>query len=252
MSGHNRVLKLALIGWRARRVGRGLQPLRTPPPSRHRSVPANSREVLRSRWDAPRLTIELDPRSRYTDVTMKSNRRCRRMIPRLISSCITSTTRSTAVLAPIRRPCRVGKPLLARRVSGIRRDDRRRKIPVGAGRCRPVGTRAFAVLSTSTETLFLSALDVSTERFRFDVQFFGNLDPTFQHFGEERRNVPRSPPPRGGFMQPPGGFDSSLLSIDSGLRAERRLATAGEFSSGLPIRRCGNSSAPIAGLHHRF
>ncbi len=33
------------------------------------------------------------------------------------------------------------------------------------------------------ETIYLSALDVSTERFRFDVQFFGNSDTVFDHEG---------------------------------------------------------------------
>lgn len=34
------------------------------------------------------------------------------------------------------------------------------------------------------EDLYLSALDVSTERFRFDVQFFGNNETAFTHRGE--------------------------------------------------------------------
>jgi hypothetical protein len=36
------------------------------------------------------------------------------------------------------------------------------------------------------ETIYLSALDVSTERFRFDVQFFGSTGPIYQHLGSER------------------------------------------------------------------
>lgn len=38
------------------------------------------------------------------------------------------------------------------------------------------------------ETLYLSALDVSTERFRFDVQFFGGATATYDHLGEELTN----------------------------------------------------------------
>lgn len=34
------------------------------------------------------------------------------------------------------------------------------------------------------ETLYLSALDVSTERFRFDTQFFGGTDSRFNHAGD--------------------------------------------------------------------
>lgn len=36
------------------------------------------------------------------------------------------------------------------------------------------------------ETIYLSALDVSTERFRFDVQFFGNSETVFDHEGALR------------------------------------------------------------------
>jgi outer membrane protein TolC len=36
------------------------------------------------------------------------------------------------------------------------------------------------------ETIYLSALDVSTERFRFDVQFFGNSETVFEHQGALR------------------------------------------------------------------
>ena len=48
------------------------------------------------------------------------------------------------------------------------------------------------------ETLYLSALDVSTERFRFDVQFFGGFDSEAEHvgsenFGGERNTLSASP-----------------------------------------------------------
>ena len=39
---------------------------------------------------------------------------------------------------------------------------------------------------TQIETIYLSALDVSTERFRFDVQFFGNSNTVFTHLGKVR------------------------------------------------------------------
>ncbi len=41
---------------------------------------------------------------------------------------------------------------------------------------------------TQIETIYLSALDVSTERFRFDVQFFGDSTTAFSHVG------PNGPP----------------------------------------------------------
>ena len=66
------------------------------------------------------------------------------------------------------------------------------------------------------ETLYLSALDVSTERFRFDTQFFGGADLTFEHLGQERG---------------PGG-EVNRLEVAPNLSLERRFATAGELLVG--------------------
>jgi len=65
------------------------------------------------------------------------------------------------------------------------------------------------------ETLYLSALDVSTERFRFDVQFFGGTQTNFTHTG--RLN--------------PGG-ERNTLEHDTSFQLERRFATAGELLVG--------------------
>ena len=71
------------------------------------------------------------------------------------------------------------------------------------------------------ETLYFSALDVSSERFRYDVQFFGGTGVAFSHLSPDR----------------PGG-GSSLLSVTNdagggfgGNRAvlNRRLATGGQL-----------------------
>ncbi len=67
------------------------------------------------------------------------------------------------------------------------------------------------------ETLYLSALDVSAERFRFDVQFFGGEDVTFTHQGRLRD------PMRG---------ETNTLQADTDLELRRRLATAGELLVG--------------------
>ncbi len=42
------------------------------------------------------------------------------------------------------------------------------------------------------EDLFLSALDVSAERFRFDTQFFGGLETSYETFGSDRAVGPAS------------------------------------------------------------
>jgi len=66
------------------------------------------------------------------------------------------------------------------------------------------------------ETLYLSALDVSTERFRFDVQFFGTNNTTFTHQGRLS-----------------AGGETNTLETDTNLQLNRRFATAGELVVGL-------------------
>jgi hypothetical protein len=65
------------------------------------------------------------------------------------------------------------------------------------------------------ETLYLSALDVTTERFRLDTQFFGGNTTSYSHLGRLR----------------PGG-ELNTLSTNSDLRLTRRFATAGELLVG--------------------
>lgn len=62
------------------------------------------------------------------------------------------------------------------------------------------------------ETLYLSALDVSTERFRFDVQFYGGNETTFHHQGRLR----------------PGGENNTLTTFTDPYMT-RRFATAGQL-----------------------
>lgn len=66
------------------------------------------------------------------------------------------------------------------------------------------------------ETLYLSALDVSTERFRFDTQFFGGIDTFLTSIGRDRN----------------GGQSSTELAVDSDLQLTRRFATGGELLVG--------------------
>ncbi len=62
------------------------------------------------------------------------------------------------------------------------------------------------------ESMYLSALDVSTERFRFDTQFFGAVAPGFEHQGSEN----------------PGG-EASTVSVDSAASLRKSLAAGGEL-----------------------
>lgn len=66
------------------------------------------------------------------------------------------------------------------------------------------------------ETLYLSALDVSTERFRFDVQFFGTNTTTFTTTGPLNTNG-----------------QASTLETDTNLNLSRNLAAGGEFLAGI-------------------
>ncbi len=69
---------------------------------------------------------------------------------------------------------------------------------------------------TQLETLYLSALDVSAERFRFDVQFFGGTGTNYAALGDLRF--------------PPNG--RTTLSQDTDFAIRRRFATAGELLVG--------------------
>ena len=71
------------------------------------------------------------------------------------------------------------------------------------------------------QTLYLSALDVSTERFRFDVQFYGGND--YRDRGIDYLN--RGPLNANGQV--------TRWQTNTNLRAERYLATAGELLVGL-------------------
>ncbi len=66
------------------------------------------------------------------------------------------------------------------------------------------------------ETLYLSALDVSTERFRLDTQFFGTNNTTYTHLGKLRSFA----------------GETNTLRTDTNFQLRRRFATAGELLVG--------------------
>jgi outer membrane protein TolC len=70
---------------------------------------------------------------------------------------------------------------------------------------------------TELEDLYLSALAVTFERFRFDTQFFGGTSAFYTADGRLRG----------------GGGSQSTLGVDNALRAERLFATGGELVVGL-------------------
>lgn len=69
------------------------------------------------------------------------------------------------------------------------------------------------------EELYFSALDVSTERFRFDTQFFGGLNPV--NYVQQAKNAPGA-----------GGSSTSTLGINDNLRFQRQFAAGGQLLVG--------------------
>jgi len=79
------------------------------------------------------------------------------------------------------------------------------------------------------ETIYLSALDVSTERFRFDTQFFGGTGIRPNHTGPNRGN-------------------SNRLSIDTAASARRQFSAAGELLVGFANNTVWEFTGPNRGL----
>lgn len=69
------------------------------------------------------------------------------------------------------------------------------------------------------EQLYLSALDVTYQRFRFDAQFFGTNSTFFTADGPDRSGI--------------GGDSSSLLEEDNSLQVRKLTTTGGEIVAGI-------------------
>ncbi len=67
------------------------------------------------------------------------------------------------------------------------------------------------------EELYLSALDVSTERWRFDAQFFGGIDTLYTHRSKDA----------------PGGGTVDSLNTVTGLEMQKQFAAGGELIVGI-------------------
>jgi len=92
------------------------------------------------------------------------------------------------------------------------------------------------------ETLYLSALDVTTERFRLDTQFFGGYDTIYNHHGSLAPASLTFDPAAGKFVvtRPVhgDGLENNRLTVgrpsaaNPTLQMQRRFATAGELLVG--------------------
>jgi hypothetical protein len=74
-------------------------------------------------------------------------------------------------------------------------------------------------LQQQLETIYLSAIDVSTERFRFDCQPFGGTGANFRHLGDRDLRDP--------ITNAEIGRDSSILRNESDLQLQRQFAAGG-------------------------
>ena len=84
------------------------------------------------------------------------------------------------------------------------------------------------------ETLYLTSLDVTGERFRLDTQFFGGNGVAYRHQGDITPTNIVFNPAAGNYevVGPFNGVDSNRMSLDSNLDAQRRFATAGQLLVG--------------------
>ena len=95
---------------------------------------------------------------------------------------------------------------------------------------------------TQLETLYLSALDVTAERFRLDAQFFGGYDVRYAHSGSMIPAGLAYDPVLGRYVAHPAvegpGIENSRLTVgrpfaaDPAIQARRRFATAGDLLVG--------------------
>ena len=168
------------------------------------------------RWAAPGFTIELDPRSRYYDPFDPD---CPPMPPddpasHKLMHCVNGMK---------------GWPHW--HANGERNELENPEWRASLGEYTPINQKGEVVLNLDSalqlaymhstdhqqqlETLYLSALDVTTERFRLDTQFFGGNDTDFAHLGKLR----------------PGG-ETNTLTTATDFEVRRRFATAGELLVG--------------------
>ncbi|MBM79424.1 MAG: hypothetical protein CMJ78_02365 [Planctomycetaceae bacterium] len=84
------------------------------------------------------------------------------------------------------------------------------------------------------ETLYLSALDVSEERFRLDTQFFGGSDLAYIHNGKLSPAILGFDENQGKFVVTPPrqGVENNRVPVGTNAEARRRFATAGELLVG--------------------
>ena len=95
--------------------------------------------------------------------------------------------------------------------------DERGRVKVDLGGAVELARLHSRDYQSQLETLYLSALDVTAERFRFQTQFFSGNVSQFTRIGSIRN----------------GGDDATFIGTDSGLRMRRITTTGGTLAAGI-------------------
>lgn len=139
------------------------------------------------RWaQEPGFTVDMDPRSRFYEPYMQE---CPPMPPddpdsHQLMHCIYGKTGWKHWHDNGDRP-ELENPSWRESLLSYTRPGKDGAIRLGLDDAVRIGLINASTYQQQFETLYLSALDVSSERFAFDVQFFGGVDGTYQHSGSQ-------------------------------------------------------------------
>jgi hypothetical protein len=140
------------------------------------------------RWARePGFSVDMDPRSRFYEPYVQE---CPPMPPddpdsHQLMHCIYGKTGWKRWHDNGDRP-ELESPSWRESLSSYTRPGKDGAILLGLDDAVRIGLINSSTYQQQIETLYLSALDVSSERFAFDTQFFGGVDGTYQHLGDKR------------------------------------------------------------------
>lgn len=169
------------------------------------------------RWAFPSFPINVDPRSRYFDPTNPDHTPMPQDDP--------ASNRFMKCVDGMKGwPCwemdgnriQLENPIWRDMISEYAEITPEDRVKLTLGSAVRLGLINSPNYRNNIEDIYLSALDVSTERFRFDVKFFGNSETAFLHKGE---------------LRPPLG-ETNTLTQDTEFLATKRFATAAEMVIG--------------------
>lgn len=169
------------------------------------------------RWDQPGFNIEIDPRSRYYD---PYNPDCQPMpqddpYSHRYMHCVNGM-RGWPHWHDNGNRGELENPAWRQRLGEYVPINQNGEIELDLDNAVELAYVHSPTYQRQLETVYLSALDVSAERFRLSTQFFGGNTTTFRHLGRLR----------------PGG-EANTLTTSSDLQLTRRFATAGELAVGV-------------------